>query len=257
MTYDNLRRKVGSLAAVLDDFLRVQATEIAVRQRILEKNPLTLPPNYANEQIKRIKAYNAAMSLTNALVFARATNVWEKLKAGADFKQIARQFSEVPREAEDGGDWGSLGLQQLEPDEELVKWAQELRPGEFSPPIEGDNGLMILRVDSKKGDDFKLSRVYFRLPMFQELVGEEELLKMKRRQHEQAVLGREIMALVKAAKVVKPKSKKKAKKGKTKKKAVDSAENRCSSNDTKAAMHDVGSVKGRKVDFGVETKNGK
>ncbi|MBR3221802.1 MAG: peptidylprolyl isomerase [Kiritimatiellae bacterium] len=227
MTYDNLRRKVGSLAAVMDDFVRIQAMEDAVRQRILEKNPPNLPPNYAAEQIKRIKAYNAEMALTNAAVYARATNAWEKLKAKENFKLVARQFSEVPREAKEGGDWGTLGLQQLEPDEDLVKWVQKLRPGQFSPPIEGDNGLMILKVNSKKGDDYALSRIYFRLPMFQELVDEETLVKRKRQQHEQAVLAREISAIVKAADVVKPKTKKKAhnKKNKAKKKgdkAVDS-----------------------------------
>ena len=224
MTYDNLRRKVGSFAAAMDEFVRIQAMEDAVRQRILEKNPANLPPDYAKEQIKRIKAYNAEMALTNAAVYARATNAWEKLKAKENFKLVARQFSEVPREAKEGGDWGTLGLQQLEPDEDLVKWAQKLQPGQFSPPIEGDNGLMILKVNSKKGDDYALSRIYFRLPMFQELVDEDTLLKRKLQQHEQQVLAREIAALVKAADVVKPKSKKKAhKKDKVKKKKGDKA----------------------------------
>ena len=220
MTFENLRRKMGPLAEALDEFVRVQATEDVVRQRILEKNPLVLPPNYAKEQTSRAKAYNARMALTNALVFARATNVWEKLKNGADFKQMARQFSELPKEAEEGGEWGTLGIQQLEPDEDLVKWAQKLQPGEFSPPIEGDNGLMVLKMDSKKGEDCSLSRIYFKLPMFQDVVSEEELVKMKRQRHEMAVLNREIKALVKAAKVVKPKAKKKtSKKVKAKKKA--------------------------------------
>ena len=210
--YDSIRRKVGPLAVVLDGMVQAQATESAVRQHILAKNPLVLPPNYVADQMARIKAYNAEMSLTNALVFARATNVWEKLKAGADFKQMAKQFSEVPREAQDGGEWGNLGLQQLEPDEDLVNWAQKLQPGEFSPPIEGDNGLMILRMDSKKGEDYGLSRIYFRLPMFQDVVSEEELLKLKRQQHERAVLQKELNAIVESVEVEKPKKKRHIKK---------------------------------------------
>ena len=210
--YESLRRKVGPLAAVLDGMVQAQATEGAVRQYILGKNPLQLPPNYAAEQIARTKAYNAEMSLTNALVFARATNVWEKLKAGAEFKKMAQQFSEVPKEAQEGGEWGTLGLQQLEPDEDLVKWAQKLQPGEFSPPIDGDNGLMILKMDSKKGEDYTLSRIYFRLPMFQEEVSEEELLKLKRQQHERAVLEKALKAIVESVDVEKPKKKRHGKK---------------------------------------------
>ena len=211
LTYDGLRRKVGpALAGILDGFAASQATEITVRRRILEKNPLELAPDYAEKQLALIAKYNAEMSLTNAIVYARATNTWEKLKSGADFRAVAREFSEVPREAREGGDWGTLGLQQLEPDEELAKWAQQLQPGEFSPPIEGDNGLMILRVDSKKGEDYALSRIYFRLPMFKEVVSKEELLKLKKQQHDRAVLEKEIKALLKSAAVERPKKRKKA-----------------------------------------------
>ena len=224
--YESLRRKVGPLAAVLDGMVQAQATEGVVRQHILGKNPFQLPPNYVSEQMARIKAYNSEMSLTNAQVFVRATNVWEKLKAGADFKQMARQFSEVPKEAEEGGEWGNLGLQQLEPDEDLVNWAQKLQPGEFSPPIDGDNGLMSLKVDSKKGDDYALSRIYFRLPMFQQEVSEEELLKLKRQQHERTVLQKELNAIVESVDVEKPKKKRNNKKKREKlrkggKKAVE------------------------------------
>ena len=211
LTYDGLRRKVGpALAGILDGFAASQATEITVRRRILEKNPLELAPDYAEKQLALIAKYNAEMSLTNAIVYARATNTWEKLKSGADFRAVAREFSEVPREAREGGDWGTLGLQQLEPDEDLAKWAQQLQPGEFSPPIEGDNGLMILRVDSKKGEDYALSRIYFRLPMFKEVVSKEELLKLKKQQHDRAVLDKEIKALLKSADVERPKKRKKA-----------------------------------------------
>ena len=211
LTYDGLRRKVGpALAGILDGFAASQATEITVRRRILEKNPLELAPDYAEKQLALIAKYNAEMALTNAIVYARATNTWEKLKSGADFRAVAREFSEVPREAREGGDWGTLGLQQLEPDEDLAKWAQQLQPGEFSPPIEGDNGLMILRVDSKKGEDYALSRIYFRLPMFKEVVSKEELLKLKKQQHDRAVLDKEIKALLKSADVERPKKRKKA-----------------------------------------------
>ena len=215
--FDNVRRKLGSHARAFDEYVQMQALGNAVFKHILAAHPLNLPPNYAAEQCLRNKAYNADMALTNALVYARATNVWEKLKAGADFKESAKQFSEVDREAKDGGEWGTLGLQQLEPDEDLVTWAQKLQVGEFSPPIEGDNGLMILRLDSKKGEDYTFSRIYFKLPMFRQELSEEELLAYKRKQHESEVLAREVKALLKSADVVWPKKKGKVRKEKARK----------------------------------------
>lgn len=202
LTYAALRRKAGEHAGLLDDYIQTRARDIAASQYILDTHPLKLPPNYITNQLSRIKAYNERMALTNTLVYARATNVWQKLKGGADFKATARAFSEVPREAQEGGDWGTLGLNQLEPDEQLAEWAQKLTPGEISPPIEGDNGLMILKVNSRKGDDYSLSRIYFRLPMFTQEVTAEQLLTMKKQQHDRAVLDKTFKRLVKRTKVV-------------------------------------------------------
>lgn len=210
----DLKKKVGPYGAELDEYVRARACEATVRAHILAQNPTNLPPNWAAEQIKIAKAYNARMALTNQIVYARATNVWEKLKAGADFKEMARQYTEVPMEKKDGGEWGQLELRQLEPDEELAEWAKKLKVGEFSPPILGDNGLMIMRIDEMKGTDYVLSRIFFRLPMFAAIRSEQELEKRKMAEIRSELISKKIGSLVKAAKVVRPKKNLKSKKQK-------------------------------------------
>lgn len=205
--FGDLKKKARPYEAQLVEYVRARACEAVARARILEQNPTNLPPTWASEQIARAKAYNERMALTNALVYARATNVWEQLKKGADFKEMAKKYSEVPMEAKDGGEWGQLELQQLEPDDELVEWAQKLKVGEFSPPIQGDNGLMILKIDEMKGADYVFSRVFFRLPMFATILSEEEMLKRKTKQIRTEQVERVYRSLVKKAKIVRPKKK--------------------------------------------------
>ena len=213
LSYPQLKKKFGSLGAGLDEMIRIRAVEMAVRDAVLAKKPLELPADYAASQLKKIREANAEMAQTNILIYARATNVWEQLKGGADFKETAVRYTEIEQEAKDGGEWGSLGLNQLQPDNKLIEWAQKLEVGQFSPPIEGDNGLMILRLDGKKGEDYNFSRIYFKLPLFIQEISEEELLKKRRARHEREVWGHAVSTLLKSAKVKWPKKVHKKKKG--------------------------------------------
>ena len=213
LSYPQLKKKFGSLGAGLDEMIRLRAVEMAVRDSVLAKNPLELPADYAANQLKKIREVNAEMALTNVLIYARATNVWEQLKGGADFKATAVRYTEIEQEAKDGGEWGSLGLNQLQPDDKLIEWAQKLEIGQFSPPIEGDNGLMILRLDGRKGEDYNFSRIYFKLPLFIKEISEEELLKKKRASHEREVWGHAVSTMLKSAQVKWPKKVHKKKKG--------------------------------------------
>lgn len=207
LKYGDLKRKLGPQSAQLDEYVATSAVDIMACRTILSENATNLPPNWAAEQLRKIKAYNARMVLTNAQAFAQATNVWKKLQGGADFKETAKAFSQLPQEAKDGGEWGVISYQQLEPDEEVAEWSQKLAVGEFSPPIEGDNGVMILRLDAKKGDDYTLSRIYFKLAMLYEEIDEKELEKKKIEKDRQDILVRVIGRLMKDAKVVRAKKK--------------------------------------------------
>lgn len=223
--YGDLRKKVRPYETELDEYVRARACEVVARAHILEVNPTNLPPNWAAEQLERVKAYNERMALTNALVHARATNVWEQLKSGGDFKELARRYTEVSMEAKDGGEWGQLELRQLEPDDELVEWAKKLKVGEFSPPIHGDNGLMILRIDEMKGEDFMFSRIFFRLPMFVEVQSPESMEKRKRQMLREETFNRVYKGLVKKAKIVRPKKVLKSKKLKKADESINTSTN--------------------------------
>lgn len=190
------------LAAGVEARVRAEALEDEVKDRLAAADPTNLPPDFAETQIRRIRAFNRDMDATNALVKARANQAWEELKSGATFGDVAAKYSELPEERKDRGEWANLDWKQIDEEKELSKWARQLKPGEFSPPIEADNGLMIARVDRKDERECVLSRIYFCLPMFCAEPKPEEIVAEARREHADQLLKAKVAELRAAAKIV-------------------------------------------------------
>ncbi len=74
---------------------------------------------------------------------ARCEDILRKIRAGADFEQMARTSSEGP-ERDKGGLLGLVKKGEMQP--ELDKKAFTMEPGEVSDVIESDTGFHILRV---------------------------------------------------------------------------------------------------------------
>lgn len=206
--YGVLRSKFGKLSGVLDEHVRMMAVTASAKRYLCDSNPTNFPPDFASNTVKRIKEYNARMTLTNAVIYAQATNCWKELKAGANFVDMVKKYSTIPLEVRDNGEWGTLGLQQLEPDEKIHAFVKANGEGAFSPPIEGDNGLMILRIDGRKDEDYTLSRIFFRLPLFNTVLTEQQVLKMAREKHNARLVEKTFKRLKKAAKIFRADSKK-------------------------------------------------
>jgi len=77
-----------------------------------------------------------------------ARELLEKIKAGEDFAELAKNYSKDPGSAENGGDLGFFGrVMMVEPFEEA---AFALEPGQVSEPIKTDFGYHIIKVEEKK-----------------------------------------------------------------------------------------------------------
>ncbi len=164
--------------------IRGEALRKTVADALAAKSPTNLPPDFAQRELAEMRAYNAVMAQTNILIHARATNVWERLKSGADFVATARRFTEIPEEVEDNGEWGTLDDQFLADDPALLAAIKNLKPGEFTPPMEGDNGLMVAKLDGRTEDgSYELSRIFFRLPLMIECPTPEEIVATARETH--------------------------------------------------------------------------
>lgn len=201
-TWEALCEKLGGYAPEFTEQVEEEMRQCAVREWLAKENPTNLPPDFAAQQIEKIKEFNRTADATNALIFARATNVWQRLVKGADFGEMVQKFTEVDTERADRGEWGTLDWKQIQSDPYLYEYAKKLKPGEFSPPIEADGGLMIARIDEKKDDDCKISRIFFRLPMFAAMQTEEQILKAVRTRHALTLFNAKMAELKARARIV-------------------------------------------------------
>lgn len=106
-------------------------------------------------------------------VQARARQVLEQARGGADFAQLASQYSEEPRASETGGDLGFFGPgQMVQPFEEA---AFKLQAGEISPNlVETPFGYHIIKVEEKRVPDFDAVKEDFRQSLIRRRVAEAE-----------------------------------------------------------------------------------
>ena len=166
-TVDDLKYMLGTNAFRVDAEIRDRVDYATVTNAILAANPVVVTEPMIQKRLKEIADYNARAEATNAVVFARATNVWQKI-VGKEitFEDAAKAYSEDAYLAY-GCEWGLFTREQLSDEAEVLKLLPTLKVGDVTPPVESDGGLAILRMDaSDDPDNVAFSRVFFRLPMF-------------------------------------------------------------------------------------------
>jgi len=78
----------------------------------------------------------------------KAKEVFEKIAHGADFAQMAKEFSKDPGTKDDGGKLGFFGRGQMVP--QFEEAAFKLKEGEVSQPVETQFGWHLIKVEAKR-----------------------------------------------------------------------------------------------------------
>lgn len=85
---------------------------------------------------------------SGAAVLTKAKEALRKVRGGAYFPDVAKEYSEDPVRAEKGGDWGWVQPGTLE--DKASEAAFALKEGEYSGIVEGDAAYWILWVKEKR-----------------------------------------------------------------------------------------------------------
>jgi len=91
----------------------------------------------------------------------RITAIRERLVQGEEFADLAREYSEDPGTAPQGGDLGYIERGTLFQDFEQVAFL--LEPGEVSEVVESPVGLHLIQIQDKRGDQVRVSHILIRL----------------------------------------------------------------------------------------------
>lgn len=105
-------------------------------------------------------------------VMARARAVLQEARGGADFAQLAAQYSEEPGAAERGGDLGYFGPGEMV--QPFAEAAFRLNAGEISDLVETPFGIHIIKVEDKRLPEFEPMKDQFRQQVLQARYAEQE-----------------------------------------------------------------------------------
>ena len=101
----------------------------------------------------RVPAREGQPELTEEQALAKATELREKIVAGADFGEVAKAESDDRGSGENGGDLGSFGPGQMV--EEFDAVAFTIPIGEVSEPIKTAYGYHLLLIDERGAKPFE------------------------------------------------------------------------------------------------------
>ena len=126
-----VRSKVSVLPSEASDYYEKHKNQYKENDKYRVKNILVKAKDAVNFELAKVEI----------------ENVYNKLKEGVSFDDLARQYSQGPN-AEKGGDMGYIERGQML--EELDKAIFKLKAGEFSEPIKSEIGYHIFKVEDIK-----------------------------------------------------------------------------------------------------------
>lgn len=100
------------------------------------------------EQIRASHILFKTEGKDDAAVKAKAEDVLKQAKAGADFAELARKYSEDDASAKNGGDLDYFGKGKMVPEFEQVAFA--MTPGQISDLVKTQYGYHIIKLTDKK-----------------------------------------------------------------------------------------------------------
>lgn len=164
---DDLKYMLKDQAWRLDRMILETARYDVMTNDIAQTADIVITDDMVENRIAKIKVLNDNALATNACIFAKATNIWQKIVSGElSFEEAADKFSE-DEYIKEGCDWGTFTIDQLEGEDNVLALLPSINTGDITPPVESDGGLAILRKDEDDNNKtYSFSRVFFKLPYF-------------------------------------------------------------------------------------------
>ena len=124
--------------------------EVLKDQLLMEKAALKDVKVSEEEVKKRYEEYKPEIKASHILVEDEKTaqEVKKKLDEGAKFEDLAKEYSQDPGSAAQGGDLGFFGPGKMVPEFEEAAYALEVN--KISEPVKSQHGFHIIKVTEKK-----------------------------------------------------------------------------------------------------------
>lgn len=160
VAYQEELERQGLTEKDLRDKLRKQTRRLLLQQEEMAHLSQGISVSYRDvERFRKTYADSLPSSISISHIMMRPgrdrarekiEDLLRRLKAGADFAELAKRYSDDPGSAMRGGDLGTFDRGTMVPDFENTAFA--LEPGEISDIVETPLGYHIIRVEEKEGD---------------------------------------------------------------------------------------------------------
>ena len=146
------RRRLDRVAGDCFDRIPYVNAQDALLRRSVATNDID---NVTEAEIARLTAHmekwNSTADGNNAESKRRLAKARAEIDAGVSFAEAAKKYAQVHPEY--GAKWETVELGELPQDEDLYKWLVKAKVGEISPPLDLEDGLAIVKLESiGKGD---------------------------------------------------------------------------------------------------------
>ena len=145
---------VNYIELSVDDLAKdIQITEGALHERYQERAAdFTTPEERRARHILIQVASDASPAVVDAAK-KKAEGLLARIRKGESFAELAKQFSEDPGSAKEGGDLGFFGRGVM--DKAFEQAAYSLKVGEVSEPVRSTFGIHLIKLEAVRGGERK------------------------------------------------------------------------------------------------------
>lgn len=164
------------IIADLREMVTAELTARKVYDDFMSRQKIEIPQAEVRKRRELLARVGREGGASNAVVYASATNCWKKMIAGkCTFKQALAQYDESEGVKDPEGNWGEYSLDAFSEEETQLKTLlPQMKPGDITPPVPGDNGLVIVKLlgvgvnnnnpkVSVPATTYRLARIFFHL----------------------------------------------------------------------------------------------
>ena len=213
-----LKKFDKDLAGGLSEELAFEALKAKVDEVLSKKLTTPATPDEIEKTAENCRQYNRRARKIEAETYRAATNLWKSIaadKATNAFELAVAAYGTGHDHVSTDANWGPLTETALADEEAIRALLPSLKVGDMTPPVEGDNGLVILkllRTDTfssglKQERQYTFEKIFFELPQFAEAASAAEIGRQLSEKRAQEAARSAVEARIKALKVRYPKGK--------------------------------------------------
>lgn len=187
------KRLGGAAGQYFANIPYVNAQDELLRQSVTTNDLSHVTDEEIAQGEKYVENWNKTADKNNEGARKRLAQARAEIDAGGEFAEVAAKYAQV--HPEHGKVWQTVQLGELPQDEDLYKWLVKAKVGDISQPIDLEDGLAIVKLESLgKGeappgvpppDTYTLRRCTVYAYQYIETLGrpelQRELLQMKKR----------------------------------------------------------------------------